>query len=53
MPWWFGLVPIAAELGEFAWNQIVALSQGKLPTYSELMALNDEVQKKIDAQKAS
>ena len=47
------LLPIALELGMKIWDQIAALSQGKIPTYSELIALNDEVQAKIDAQKGN
>ena len=47
------LLPIALELGMNIWNQIAALSQGKFPTFDELLILNDEIQKKIDSQKAT
>jgi len=45
------LLPIALELGMDIWNQIAALSQGKFPSYDELLQLNSEVQAKIDSQK--
>ena len=46
------LIPIALELGMDVWNKIAALSQGKFPTFDELISLNDELQAKIDAAKA-
>ena len=45
------LLPIALELGMEIWNQIAALSQGKLPSFDELLQLNAEIQAKIDSQK--
>jgi hypothetical protein len=47
------LLPFALELGRDVWNEMEAVKRGMFPTYDELLAVNDEVQAKIDSQKLS
>ena len=45
------LLSIAVTIGEKAYGFISSLSEGKIPSWSELMAKNAELQAKIDAEK--
>ncbi len=45
------LVQLALIIGPQAYAFIVSLSQGKIPTWDELMAKNAALQAKIDAEK--
>ena len=44
-------VQLATVIGKAAWDFLSRLSEGKIPTYDELMAMNDALQAKIDAWK--
>jgi hypothetical protein len=44
-------VQIAMVVGKGAWDFLSSISGGKIPTYDELLALNDATQAKIEAQK--
>ena len=45
------LFQIAFRVGQEAWDFISRMSEGKIPPYSELIALNKETQDLIDGQK--
>lgn len=44
------LLQIAMTLGPAAYNFVVGLSEKKIPTYAELLTMNDTTQAKIDAE---
>ncbi len=45
------LLQIAVKVGQEGWDFISRMSQGKIPLYSELIAMNKETQDLIDSQK--
>lgn len=45
------LLQIAVKIGQESWDFISRMSEGKIPPYSELIAMNKETQDLIDSQK--
>ena len=45
------LASIAYKIGQGAWDFISRISEGKIPPYSELIAMNKETQDLINSQK--